>query len=80
MTHSNTLRNNHALERKFRQSSQVLLLHFQNEHHLIGKQPLQRRAFYQTHKGLCNTLNLLHHFLLKSIPIEGRMQQDVTHA
>ncbi|MDQ0455027.1 uncharacterized protein YbbK (DUF523 family) [Rhizobium paknamense] len=30
---------------------------------------LQRRAFYQTHKGRCNTLNLLHNFHLKSIPI-----------
>ncbi|MGG7517935.1 hypothetical protein ACQ3G6_08625 [Allorhizobium undicola] len=30
---------------------------------------IQRRAFYQTHKGRCNSLNLLHNFHLKSIPI-----------
>ncbi|MGG7516914.1 hypothetical protein ACQ3G6_03395 [Allorhizobium undicola] len=30
---------------------------------------LQRGAFYQTHKGRCNTLKLLHDFNLNSIPI-----------
>jgi hypothetical protein len=30
---------------------------------------LQRRAPYMAHKGRCNTFDLLHNFLLKSIPI-----------
>lgn len=38
------------------------------------RQTLQRRAPNMAHKGRCNTFNLLHNFLLKSIPIEGIMQ------
>jgi len=30
---------------------------------------LHRRASYVTRKGRCSTLNLLHDFVLKSIPI-----------
>ncbi|TWD48592.1 hypothetical protein FB480_10877 [Agrobacterium vitis] len=38
------------------------------------EEALQRRSPDMAHEGRCNSFNLLHNFLLKSIPIEAIMQ------